>query len=436
MLTEENFEIEENIVDKMSQKNSNEQISNSDENSLSENKNENESISKKDNNEESHNNINDINDSLQLYGYQDDKKHKNFLGSEEVFMNRKLEIEKIKKKNELFSSKKEQNSINNNNHKSNESNNISNEYNEQILSQAKLRKNQLSKIKDENKGKEDSNEELLSFSLNDFKYLEYSLVNDQYEEESSLEDMDFEWNPLNEDYPFSFKKEENGENSYHFMEISNRALRVIQEIDYEENGLELNINFNLIDNSELWIFTRCFVNKGINESFYFDEKSENIEKDDNFNKYSSLIKIIRDIKMDRCFISFGTFYHEINEDNKLYYKSFLKRQLIDYFYLDKNYNYNNNNKKSEFNLFINDFGEENINAKIFFNNNDKSNDIKANFFLPLNKKSKILICGKGDSVELIDLKVKYFDKKKSLKNTIKFENENDVPKNCECCTIL
>ena len=431
MLTEENFEIEENIVDKMSQKNENRQISNSDENSVDEN--ENESISKKDNNEESHNNIND---SLQLYESQDDKKHKIFLDSEEVFMNLKQEIEKIKKKNELFSSKKEQKSLNNNNHKSNESNNISNESNEQILSQAKLRKNQLSKIQDENNGKEDTNDEILSFSLNDFKYFEYSLINNQYEEESSLEDMDFEWNPLNEDFSYSFKKEENGDNSYHFMEISNRALRVIQEIDYEENGLELNINFNLIDSSELWIFTRSFVNKGINESFYFDDKSENVEKDDKFNKYSSLIKIIRDIKMDRCFITFGTFYHEINEDNKLYYKSFLKRQLIDYFYLDKNYSYNNNNKKSEFNLFINDFGEENINAKIFFNNNDKSNDIKANFFLPLNKKSKILICGKGDSVELIDLKVKYLDKKKSLKNTIKFENENDVPKNCECCTIL
>ena len=431
MLTEENFEIEENIVDKMSHKNSNGLISNSDENSINENNNE--SISKKDNNEASHNNI-IINDSLQLYPIQDEKKQNNYLDSEEVFRNLKLEIQKIKKKNELFSAKKEPKSSNNIITKLNM--NLSNEDYEQILSKAKLQMSQASKNKDDINKKEDTNEEILAFSLNDYKYFEYSQIDNQYEEESALEDMNFEWNPLNEDFAYSYKKEEIEDNSYHFMQINNKALRVIQEIDYDENGLELNINFNLIDKSELWIFTRSFVNKGINESFYFDEKSENVEKNDNFNKYSSLIKIIRDMNMNRCFISFGAFYHEINEDNKLYYKSFLKRQLIDYFYLDQNYNYNNNNRKSEFNLFINDFGEENINAKIFFNNNNKSNDIKANFFLPLNKKAKILICGKGDSVELKELKVKYFDKKKSLKNTIKFENESDVPKNCECCTIL
>jgi len=430
MLTEEKFEIEENTVDKMSQKNSNGVISNSDENSINENNNE--SISKKGNNEASHNNI-IINDSLQLYPNQDDDKKQNiYLDSEEVFKNLKLEIQKMKKKNELFSSKKVPKSLNNIITKMN----ISNEEHKQIFSKAKLQMSQVLKNKDDNNNKEDNNEEMLSFSLNDFKYFEYSDIDNQYEEESALEDMDFEWNPLNEDFPFSYKKEENEDNSYHYMEINNKALRIMQEIDYDENGLELNINFNLIDKSELWIFTRSFVNKSINESFYFDEKSENIEKNDNFNKYSSLIKIIRDMNMNRCFVSFGAFYHEINEDNKLYYKSFLKRQLIDFFYLDQNYNYNNNNRKSEFNLFINDFGEENINAEIFFNNNNKSNDIKANFFLPLNKKAKILICGKGDSVELKELKVKYFDKKKSLKNTIKFENENDVPKNCECCTIL
>ena len=425
MLTEENFEIEENIVDKMSQKNSNGVISNSEENSINENNNE--SISKKDNIEATHNNI-IINDSLQLYPNQNDKKQNIYLDSEEVFMNLKLEIQKMKKKNELFSAKKEPKQLNNSKAKMN----INNEEHEQILLKAKLKMEQISN----NNNKEDTNEEILAFSLNDNKYFEYSHIDNQYEEESVLEDMDFEWNPLNDDFPFSYKKEENEENSYHFMEMNNKALRVIQEIDYDENGLELNINFNLVDKSELWIFTRSFVNKSINESFYFDEKSENVEKNDNFNKYSSLIKIIRDMNMNRCFISFGAFYHEINEENKLYYKSFLKRQLIDYFYLDTNYNYNNNNRKSEFNLFINDFGEENINAKIYFNNNNKSNDIKANFFLPLNKKAKILICGKGDSVELKELKVKYFDKKKSLKNTIKFENENDVPKNCECCTIL
>ena len=256
MLTEENFEIEENIVDKMSHKNSNGLISNSDENSINENNNE--SISKKDNNEASHNNI-IINDSLQLYPIQDEKKQNNYLDSEEVFRNLKLEIQKIKKKNELFSAKKEPKSSNNIITKLNM--NLSNEDYEQILSKAKLQMSQASKNKDDTNKKEDTNEEILAFSLNDYKYFEYSQIDNQYEEESALEDMNFEWNPLNEDFAYSYKKEEIEDNSYHFMQINNKALRVIQEIDYDENGLELNINFNLIDKSELWIFTRSFVIK-------------------------------------------------------------------------------------------------------------------------------------------------------------------------------
>ena len=162
MLTEENFEIEENIVDKMSHKNSNGLISNSDENSINENNNE--SISKKDNNEASHNNI-IINDSLQLYPIQDEKKQNNYLDSEEVFRNLKLEIQKIKKKNELFSAKKEPKSSNNIITKLNM--NLSNEDYEQILSKAKLQMSQASKNKDDINKKEDTNEEILSFSLND-----------------------------------------------------------------------------------------------------------------------------------------------------------------------------------------------------------------------------------------------------------------------------
>ena len=61
-------------------------------------------------------------------------------------------------------------------------------------------------------------------------------------------------------------------------------------------------------------------------------------------------------------VIFGTFYHEINENNKLYYKSFLKRQIIDY----SNDNKKNNDDKSEFSINIIDLGEETITANIFF----------------------------------------------------------------------
>ena len=66
-------------------------------------------------------------------------------------------------------------------------------------------------------------------------------------------------------------------NLYNFIEINKKAIRCNQEIDYSERNLELTIDFNLEEQSELWIFTRSFVNKSINKSFYFDEKSENID---------------------------------------------------------------------------------------------------------------------------------------------------------------
>ena len=131
----------------MSHKNSNGLISNSDENSINENNNE--SINKKDNIEASHNNIIIINDSLQLYPNQDDKKQNNYLDSEEIFKNLKLEIEKMKKKNELFSAKKEPKSLNNLKAKMN----ISNEEHEEILSKANFKMEQLSKNKDDNNNK-------------------------------------------------------------------------------------------------------------------------------------------------------------------------------------------------------------------------------------------------------------------------------------------
>ena len=385
-------------------------------------------------------NLNNINDSLVLYENQKSNKKKKYLGSEEAFINQKLEVEKMKKRNELFSLKKERRSINNIKtkyiiDKSDELNNINgNELNdEQNISKEKLQISISEKDKKKDNDKDDKkiDDEIQTFSLNDYKYFEYSIINNKYEEHSFDLDINNEWTPLNQKFPFSYEKNENNGNSYDFIEMKHLALRVIQEIDYEERGLLLNIKFNLIDSSELWIFTRSFVNKSINDSFYFDEKSENVDKNDIFNKYSSLIKIFKDTNLNRCFISFGTFYHDKNQNNKLYYKSFLKRQLIDY-----SYGLNGYDSKSEFNLFINDLGEENINAKIFFNNETNYNDISGNFFLPLNKKAKILICGKGHSVQLKEFVFKTYNKKKDIGNSIQFEKENNEPKNCECCSIL
>ena len=99
----------------------------------------------------------------------------------------------------------------------------------------------------------------------------------------------------------------------------------------------------------------------------------------------------------------------------------------------------NSNKDdiSEFNITLNDFGEEIVETRIYMNDNKKPNDISGNFFMPVNKKAKIMIFGKGTSVRLKEISGKIFDKRnENLKNLIKFETENGAPKNCECCSII
>ena len=48
-----------------------------------------------------------------------------------------------------------------------------------------------------------------------------------------------------------------------------------------------------------------------------------------------------------------------------------------------------------------------------------------------------MIFGKGTSVRLKELSGKIFNKRnEEIKNLIKFENENNTPKSCECCNIF
>ena len=435
MKNDENFEIENYEEENIKKENSMRLITNSD-------------IFKENRTENSRDDIiyNNINDSLKLYENENlDCKSNIFQASEEIFINQKIEIEKIKKKNEILNSKKES--------KSNSITITKNNVNNNIINSNKINdlNNNKDNMKKEKDNEENQNEYIIKnlenvnyennyiqiISLNDYKCFEYYLINNNDNinyDKSEIVDIDNnKWTILEDNFPFSYQ-EDTLKNSYNFIELKNMAIRTIQEIDYEEMGLELNLNFNLVEKSELWIFTRAFVNKSINESCYFDEKSQNININDIFNKYTSLIKIIKESNSNRCFVTFGTFYNEINDNNSLHYKSFLKRQLID-FTPDNDLNDKNENI-SEFNVTINDLGEETININIFLNNMIKSNEINGKFFLPINKKAKILICGIGKSIELKEMTIKTFDKKNSLKNGTKFEMENDTLKNCECCSII
>ena len=411
MLTEDNFEIELNNKENSNDKNSIRSFTNSDED-------------KNNNNEgEDNNNYINISDSLKLFQVQNKIINNSLLGSEEIFINQKKEIEIIKQKNQLLYLQKET--------KSSPLPHVQNKINKNYINTDSNINLNAKQLKENNCNNDDGyNDEI--FTLNDYKNFEYSIINTENENDEEISDIidinNVEWKLLNEDFPFSYEMDDILKKAYNFIEINKLALRVIQDIDYYERGVELNINVNLIEESELWIFTRCYVNLSINESNCFDDKSNNIDSTDIFNKYTSFIRIIKEIKSNRCFITFGTFY---NEKDKLYYKTFLKRHLIDYSEKNK---YNRN--KSEINIIIVDNGEEVINAQVFLNNNLQPNITNGKLFLPINKKAKIVICGRGKSVQLKDLAIKTFDKRKSLLlDNIKFE-ENEAHKNCECCTIL
>ena len=414
MENEENFSIENNINDDNdNQEKSLGAMTNS---YYNENSQENSRIYLNDGINKESEQIKDLSDN----SFRNSRNYKNnLLESEEIFIKQKQKIKKIREKL-LIKSQKNSNKINDN----------INIAEEDIKIYLKDSKNNLENNKEE---------EIIFFSLKDNIYFEISLFNyDEADEEKDPQIPKFTetWNPSNTLYDY-YKNEKN-EQEIKYIEFSRLALRSIKEVDYFTKGLELNIKMNLIGQSELWIFTRCFINKSINESSYFDEKSANIEDNNIFNKYSSVIKIVKEKNSNKCFAFFGTFYQEKNNNNKLYYKCFLKRQLIDYSEIERteDYYYYNENDKCEFEIFITDFGEELINTKIFLNNKIKFNNISGKFFLPINKKAKFIIAGSGKSVQIKDLKVYFIDKKKrNFNSTIEFESDNETPKNCECCSI-
>ena len=354
----------------------------------------------------------------------DTNKSDDLLGSEEIFINIKKEIETVKKRNEAFHLKKESTkSMNNNLHSNNDLN--SNKF--KLLTKTKDEKDNIQE-------EESSNNEFYEFNLNDdYIGYEYSNFNNSGKKNDKF-DLNKDWKKIDKDFP---RLSENN-NGYEYIELNQMAIRVIKEIDFDEMGVELNLNFNLIGTSQIFVFTRSFVNKDINESGIFEDDIYNIEKNDIFNKYTSLIKISKDMKKGSSFITFGTYYNDKYKNNKLCHKFFLQRQLIDY-NEEKNYNEYDDRKEyqTEFNMVINDLGNENINARMYLNKNKKPNDISGNFFLPINKKAKIMIFGMGTGVRLRNVGCKIFNKRnESIKNLIKFESENSAPKNCQCCYII
>ena len=400
-------------------------------------------------------NDNNINNNIYLNEEKKILSHKNFfesqLLSEEIFIKQKQQIKLMKekndkyKKNTLSKSSPNQNILSTINHKRRHNENLENiieELNIYHNDDKNIQNQKYNSINNFIKRKKIFKEISLHLTLEKPQYFEISNIfnefnidfnknEDEYENES---ENDIEKIPLiNNNWQIvkRFKKINN------CIEFSNIALRTLNEVNYNTNGVQINIDLSLVGDSEFLVFSRCFINKDYNETEIFDSTSINNESNDIFNKYTSLIKISKEKNSNKCFVSLGIFYEDENDKNKIKYETFLKRQLIDYSEIE-NINVTSSNSiyyylendLIDIKIIIIDLGNEKIDAKIFINNNKKFNHIEGKFYLPIIKRSKLLFCGIGQSILV---------KKLLISNIEKFEDLESVDfhkKSCTCCNIF
>lgn len=215
------------------------------------------------------------------------------------------------------------------------------------------------------------------------------------------------------------------------IELKNIALRTVNEIDYDKNMAKININFTLKEESELWIFTRSFIR---NETINFNNSIITYESDKISNKYSSVIKVIKKRDCLKSFVTFGTFCENNKHSKQISYKSFLKRQLVNF--NETNYQQIESDEDScDFNMYIADKGDDCIDTKISMNEDNKFNQIIAKFYLPTNKRCKLLFCGEGESVIIKSIKISNLDKNDIQED--EFETLFTLEqKSCNCCSIV
>ena len=365
-----------------------------------------------DNEEESYGNYDNFENSENQESIENDL-------TEELFAQQKQKIKLIKERNALINLNNQNNfkMLNLNNINAIKTINFPNKDSTEIEKKEEPRKKKISHQR------KIFNGNFLTLTLED--YLFFETCNFSYIKNGSREDR----------YPIFTSSIWKGlSEPLKLTEFRKLAIRTINEVNYNTNFIEIKVDFSLEGNSELWISTRCFVNKDVNESCYFDISSINNESNIVFNKYSSLIKVIKD-KYNKCFVTFGTFYENGSQENQIEYKTFNKRQLVGYenqnncFYLE--------NDICEICMSIIDFGNEIIEAKINVNKNDKCNYVVGNFYLPLIKRSKILICGVGQSVKLKKLKISNLDKNGSEYQQQQRESMfTSEQKTCTCCSIF
>ena len=377
--------------------------------------------------------------------------NKNILKKNKKLVQKNLNIRKLKLKfpfDNKYNTNNEENNINENNNINKEKNNIHDDYKED-------EKTIINNDNESNINLEGEIDFISLSNMNNFQKCDCIIneiyFNDFYDDVNDLDEIPKiteKWTNFNKINKNDLSSSVNVTipKILHNFDFSKKAILTKNIIDYNTKGVKINIHLKLYEKSTFWIFTRCYVGE------YFDNikrhktitasshklNLENInEKENNnkkiFNKYSTVIKIFKNKNSNKSFVSFGTFYKNKKSGN-LHYKTFLQRQLVDYVHEDNNYYYLENDL-CEFDIIIIDLGNEFLQAKISLNNKEKFNNIKCNFYLPTNKKAKLMFCGEGNNIIVTELEIKSFLKYDEDIDKFGLIISNDS-KACDCCSII
>lgn len=152
------------------------------------------------------------------------------------------------------------------------------------------------------------------------------------------------------------------------IELRNTIIKSCKRFNFQSSGLELNANVTMKGESSIWIFSRA------------PEQSVK-NKSNVFNKNTSVIKISKEDKCQRCFISFGIFVDHVEDNNikengsenghsrNFQFKTFSKRQLVN-FSIDKNKNrYYYENDICDLKVLLIDSADEKITVKVYSKKN-------------------------------------------------------------------
>ena len=377
--------------------------------------------------------------------------NKNILKKNKKLVQKNLNIRKLKLKfpfDNKYNTNNEENNINENNNANNEKNNIHNGDKED-------EKTIINNDNESNINLEGEIDFISLSNMNNFQKCDCIIneiyFNDFYDDVNDLDEIPKiteKWTNFNKINKNDLSSSVNVTipkilNNFDF---SKKAILTKNIIDYNTKGVKINIHLKLYEKSTFWIFTRCYVgdyfenikrHKTITASSHklnlenINEKEKNNKKI--FNKYSTVIKIFKNKNSNKSFVSFGTFYKNKKSGN-LHYKTFLQRQLVDYVHEDNNYYYLENDL-CEFDIIIIDLGNEFLQAKISLNNKEKFNNIKCNFYLPTNKKAKLMFCGEGNNIIVTELEIKSFLKYDEDIDKFGLIISNDS-KACDCCSII